>query len=233
MAAPLPVNERDRLIALQSYEIIDTAAETEYDAITNLASKICGTSVSLITMLDEKRQWFKSAFGTDVKETLREYAFCSYAIGEPEKPFVIPDMRKDHRFSENPLVTEDPHVVFYAGVPLKDNEGFAIGTLCVLDMEEKTLTDFQMHALQVLAGQVVKLLELRRKLRTHERFQRLMEQRNSELQKAANLLPLVEEMIAQLNSQIDKTPVGETKDASIALVASIAGLLKDARRLAD
>ena len=114
MPSTLPINERERLQAVRSYAILDTPPEAEYDAITQLASQICGTPVSLITLLDEERQWFKSAQGTAIRQTPREYAFCNYAILEPGHPLVVPDLRRDSRFQTNPMVTEDTQAVFAA-----------------------------------------------------------------------------------------------------------------------
>ncbi len=198
MPSPLPVNERERLQAVHSYAVLDTPPEAEYDAITQLASQICGTPVSLITLLDEDRQWFKSAQGTAIKETPREYAFCNYAILEPGRPLVVPDLRRDERFRSNPLVTEDPQVVFYAGVPLTDSDGFALGSLCVIDTQANNLTPFQLNALQVLAGQVTALLGLHRKIKILQTVQRLLEERNDELQKALNHLSATGSLLDEL-----------------------------------
>lgn len=201
-APPLPANETERLQAVRSYALLDTPPEAEYDAITKLASQICGTPVSLITLLDDKRQWFKSAHGIAAQETQREYAFCNYAIMEPLQPMVVSDLRHDERFSDNPLVTEDPHIVFYAGVPLTDSDGFALGSLCVIDVQEKTLNPFQIEALKTLAGQVVLLLGLRRKIKSLQTLQRLLEERNDELQKATRLLPKASLVAGELKQNV-------------------------------
>lgn len=187
VSIPVPPNEEERVTALKSYGILDTAPEAEYDAVTKLASEICRTPISLITLLDEKRQWFKSAHGAgDVKGSPKEWAFCAHAILHPEQPMTVPDLRRDSRFAANPFVTEDPRVVFYAGVPLTDGDGFPLGTLCVLDVEERTLNDFQLNALRTLAGQVVTLLALRRRVNTLQTFQKLLEERNEEMHKGLN-----------------------------------------------
>jgi GAF domain-containing protein len=107
-------DEQKRLEALNAYGIMDSLPEEEYDNITSLASRICGTPISLITLLDDQRQWFKSATGIDIKETPIEYAFCSHAIQNPSEILVVPDSRKDERFANNPFVTGEPHIVFYA-----------------------------------------------------------------------------------------------------------------------
>ena len=156
------MDEQKRLINLKSYEILDTLSEEEYDGITKLAAQICDTKISLITLIDESRQWFKSTYGIDVLETPRELSFCNHAIKSPNSVFIIEDSRKDDRFKENPLVTGDPNVIFYAGVPLVNKDDFALGTLCVFDQEPKRLTDFQIDALKTLSKSVMNLLELRR-----------------------------------------------------------------------
>lgn len=157
----IPKNESARFKALQKYEILDTFPEKEYDDITQLASEICGTPISLISLLDDKRQWFKSHFGLDASETPKEFAFCAHAINDQDNLFVIPDSRKDNRFFDNPLVTDAPNVIFYAGIPLVDSEGYPLGTLCVIDNKPNSLNDFQKRALKTLSDQVIRLLEFR------------------------------------------------------------------------
>ncbi len=123
-AAFHPSNENDRIIALKSYQILDTLSEEEYDALTRLAAQICGTKIALISIIDENRQWFKSKVGIDVSETPRDLAFCAHAIISPNEPFIIEDARLDARFKDNPLVTGDPNVIFYAGIPLVNQDDF-------------------------------------------------------------------------------------------------------------
>jgi GAF domain-containing protein len=173
--------EQARLEALRQYGIMDTPPEEEFDNITSLASKICGTPISLITLLDDQRQWFKSARGIDVKETPIEYAFCAYAIKNPSDLTVVPDSRKDERFANNPFVTGEPHIVFYAGMPLVGEGGQALGSLCVLDVEEHTLNPFQLSALKQLAQQVVSLLQLKKKVGELERQVKTLEEEVQQL----------------------------------------------------
>lgn len=158
-----PKEESSRLRALREYRILDTEPEELFDNITRLASQICEAPISLISLVDEHRQWFKSHHGLDINETSREVSVCAHAIREPEKIFIIPDLSADERFSNNPLVTGDPHLAFYAGYPLVDNRGFALGSLCVLDHRPHTLRPDQEFALRTLAQTVVSLLEQRRK----------------------------------------------------------------------
>ncbi|WP_205502107.1 sensor histidine kinase [Rufibacter psychrotolerans] len=162
---PLPENEAQRLKALERYQILDSLPEKNFDDLTMMASAICQTPISLITLIDANRQWFKSVLGVEATETPREIAFCAHAINEPAAPFIIPDATKDARFQDNPFVTGDPNVVFYAGVALNSPDGYALGTICVIDSKPKQLSEAQVAALKALANQVVSLLELRKKNR--------------------------------------------------------------------
>ncbi len=156
-------DEQKRLSALKSYQILDTLSEEEYDRITRLAAQICGTKISLISLIDEDRQWFKSKYGIEATETPRDLAFCNHAIQTPNSIFIIEDATKDDRFKDNPLVQGDPNVIFYAGVPLVDQDQYALGTLCVIDNEPRKLSQGQIEALDTLSKSVINLFELRRK----------------------------------------------------------------------
>lgn len=156
-------DERARLEALRSYRILDTDPEQAFDDIVLLASQICGTPISLLTLVDENRQWFKARVGVSLTETSRSVSFCAHAI-QGKDIFVIPDALQDERFRENPLVLDDPHLRFYAGAPLVTRDGHALGTLCIVDRVPRTFTEEQAHALDALRRQAEAQLELRRNL---------------------------------------------------------------------
>src|SRR5918995_4580958 len=159
----METGEQQRLAALRRYRILDTEPERAFDDLTLLASQICGTPMALITLVDEDRQWFKSRVGVSVSETSRSISFCSHAIEHPGL-FVIPDTLEDRRFRDNPMVTGDLHLRFYAGAPLITPDGHALGTICVADRIPRNLTPDQADALVALKRQVEAQLELRRNL---------------------------------------------------------------------
>ena len=173
--APFPKNETERLAALQSYDVLDTFPEEAYDDITLLASSLCKTPISLISFVDEKRQWFKSKIGITVDETPRDVAFCAHAV-LTSALFEIVDAQTDERFSDHPFVLENPKICFYAGAPLVDSEGFALGTLCVIDTEPRTLNMDQRHVLEALARQIVSQLQLRKNTRELQRQNQKMKE---------------------------------------------------------
>ena len=157
------INESLRLNALDDYDVLDSLPEKDYDDLTRIASMICDTPIALISLIDNTRQFFKSRLGIDVTESPKGISFCTHAIQAPREIFIIPDARIDERFSDNPLVVGSPGVVFYAGMPLVTPEGFALGTICVIDTRPRDLTEQQKITLMSLANQVINLLELRKK----------------------------------------------------------------------
>lgn len=184
----MPINESERLEALHSYDVLDTLPEEEYDAITKLAAEICGTPISLITLIDEDRQWFKSSKGIDVGQTPRENALCAHAILTPSEPLIVPDTSQDKRFINNPLVTSGPGIAFYAGIPLVTKSGHALGSLCVIDRESHTIEPSKIEALKILANQVVKLLELRKTVRELKETKLQLEQTLESVNDFANIV---------------------------------------------
>ena len=185
---PVPRNEKERLKALYQYDLLDTLSEKEYDFITNMATQICNTQASLITLLDEKRQYVKSSYGFEIKETPRELSFCNYTILDRDKVNEVPDLRLDDRYNSNPLVTGDPHAVFYAGAPLVTPEGFVLGSICVLHPESKILTKEQKEALKALALQTITTMELRKKNKDLKLTQQKLKKTNKSLKELINLV---------------------------------------------
>jgi GAF domain-containing protein len=164
MTTPIHQNEKQRLKVLWQYEVLDTVPEEVFDDLTELAARICEAPMALISLVDEDRQWFKSKVGTDVSETSRDISFCTYAITQPGL-FIVPDAALDKRFADSPLVTAEPKIRFYAGAPLVTPDGYALGTLCVIDKVPRELRPEQKEALSILAHHVVSQLELRRRSR--------------------------------------------------------------------
>lgn len=158
--ARLPANESARLQALRRLEILDTPPEAQFDDLTRLASQLTDCPIALVSLIDHNRQWFKARCGLDTSETDRDLAFCSHAILEA-RLMVVEDALLDERFADNPLVVGKPFVRFYAGMPLISREGFALGTLCVVDTRPRVLTDVQREAMASLARQVLYCIETR------------------------------------------------------------------------
>ena len=163
MKALLHSNEVARLNALHQYKVLYTPPEEAFDDLTRLAAYICKTPIALISLIDTDRQWFKSKVGIDASETPRDVSFCAHAILQPDL-FIVQDASQDVRFADNPLVTADPKIRFYAGAPLITPDGLTLGTLCLIDSVPRDLVLQQRQALQILARQVMAQLELRRNM---------------------------------------------------------------------
>ncbi len=187
MSAATSQNEKKRLKVLWQYEVLDTVPEELFDDLTELAARICEAPIALISLVDEKRQWFKSKVGVTVNETSRDLSFCAHAIRQTGL-FIVPDATRDARFAQNPLVVSEPKIRFYAGAPLVTPDGYALGTLCVIDKVPRELRADQKQALAILARHVVSQLELRRRSRE------LQEER----QRTADYEGEVEKLRAQL-----------------------------------
>ena len=187
--------EARRLAALLELRVLDTLAESVYDDIALLASQTCATPIGLISLVDEDRQWFKARVGLDVDETPRDLAFCAHAIVDAVPVFVVEDASSDLRFRDNPLVTGDPGVRFYAGAPIMSHCGQALGTVCVIDRVPRVLDARQLLGLQALARQATALLELRRATLAAERHASVLEELSArsddERRRSAELLEMV------------------------------------------
>jgi PAS domain S-box-containing protein len=156
-----PNDEKQRIQELHALAVLDTKTDPRFDDIVRLSAHIIGCPISLISLVDVDRQWFKAKVGIDASETPREHSFCAHAIHE-DKTLVVEDATCDHRFADNPLVTGEPSIRFYAGHPLTTSEGYRVGTLCAIDRVSRSLSDEQLDMLRRLARQASSLLEQRR-----------------------------------------------------------------------
>lgn len=190
MSYPVPENEAQRLQALESYDILDSAPERVYDDLCHLASKVCGTKIAAVTFIDEDRQWIKAANGFEAGETSREDAFCAHAICNPEETMIVQDATQDERFRDNPFVEEDPNIRFYAGAPLRTPDGRGLGTICAIDDEPRELTAEQQRGLEALGRMAMTQLELRR--------------RGKQVQETKQELETVNEELSRSNQELDR-----------------------------
>ena len=233
-------NEKERLAALDSYSIMDTLPEEDYDNLTAIAAEICGTPISLVSLLDTERQWFKSHHGLGATETPKEFAFCAHAINDGDDIFIVQDARTDERFHDNPLVVGEPRVIFYAGIPLATEEGLPLGTLCVIDHKPKLLSQGQMNSLKALSAQVMNLLQLRKSNMKLKKSVEDLKEKNEELERFAYIAAhdlksplntinttaeLFTECYAEKFDEEGKTMLGFIQKASIKLSGLIDGLL--------
>lgn len=186
--AERPANEISRLKTLENLQLLHSNPEESYDNITKLASFICETPVSLITLMADEKQWFKSKIGTEITESPRDITHCAHAILNPDELMEVRDTRNDERFLDNPFTTGTPPILFYAGLPLKAHNGTVMGTLCVLDTKPNALTTEKKDALKALAKQVENLFELRRHNLKLEKASLELKEKNTQLKDFAGIV---------------------------------------------
>lgn len=216
----MAIDESARLAALRSYRILDTEPEAGFDDLTLLASQICGTPIAAISLIDDHRQWFKSAVGLSFREVSRSVAFCTHAMAQPSM-MIVPDARQDERFRENPMVTGEPHVRFYAGAPIMTPDGHALGTLCVVDSQPRTLSEEQQQALDALRRQVQSQLELRRNL---VELSRALVARDIAEAAQDQLIKDLRESVTQVNKLTALIPYTSTCELNMVIPATPAGI---------
>lgn len=158
----LPTDETERLAALERSRILDTQADDAFEDLIRIAAAICRVPMAMVTLVGADRQWLKARLGIPVRETGRDESFCAHTILEPGAPLVVEDARQDPRFRDNPFVTGESAVRFYAGAPLLDADGFALGSFCVMDRVPRKLEPAQLEALQALSRQASRLIEAHR-----------------------------------------------------------------------
>lgn len=242
----IPLNETERLQDLVTYSILDSLPEKEYDDIAKIAAEICQTPVALISMIDDKRQWYKSNHGLNMEkpEVARELTFCAHILNEPDKMLEVEDSRLDKRFFDNPFVVNAPYVVFYASVPLVSPQGYAVGTLCVIDHKPKKLSESQSEALKSLSNQVISLMELRKHKSLLEKQQEELEARNQALDAfarivahdikspLANIVGLSQLLLSRHASGLDTnglSMLGMIDSAALKVISLVDGILEYSR----
>ncbi|MEM6993472.1 MAG: ATP-binding protein [Myxococcota bacterium] len=186
-AAAIPVDEAARIASLRAYEILDTPPEERFDRLTRMVAGLLDVPISLVSLVDSERQWFKSRIALPATETPRELAFCAHAILD-DVPLVVSDATRDARFADNPLVEADPHIRFYAGAPLINGAGLRLGTLCAIDRKPRTLEPEQLEFLTEVAKIVVDEMELSAALRLSTQHATELSQKNRELDAFAHAL---------------------------------------------
>lgn len=199
----IPKNEEERLASLYSYNLLDTLPETIYDEIVYIASSICQTPISLISLVDKERCWFKAKTGTEQDEAPRQIAFAAHAINDPHQMTIVEDALKDERFCDCPLVLDNPPMRFYAGTPLVNKEGFVLGTLCVVDHVPRKLTEEQKKTLYTLAKQVVAQFELRRNYRQIAQLNEVLAKNITQLKQAEDQNLRLIEQLKEKNKELD------------------------------
>ncbi len=231
---PLPDSEVDRLRELRAYAILDTAPDPNFDALTELASLICGTPIALVSLVDEARQWNKSSHGLDWRQNSRDISFCSHCV-QADEPFVVTDARNDVRFANNPLVVSEPKIRFYAGIPIRSPSGKRLGSLCVIDREPRTLNQVQRQALDNIRRSVENQLESHRKglelARLHGQLERTNDHLTTFMRAASHDLRGPLRTIMLMADAIAPTVTNDPKAAKF--VAGIHDAANRARRLVD
>lgn len=209
--AETPKNEKERIENLHCYNILDTEKDPAFDAITKMAGYIFDAPIGLVSLVDTDRQWFKSNMGLADRETPRDISFCSHAILTPDQPLVVNDASSDPRFADNPLVTSGPEVRFYAGSPIITEEGFPIGTLCVIDTQPRTVTNEQLEHLTALASQVSELLSLRKQKNEFETLSLVAEKSSNVviITDAAGITEYVNNSFEQLTGYTAEEAIGK------------------------
>jgi GAF domain-containing protein len=200
MVAPdLPPHEAERLRSLAAHEVVDTLPEAVYDDITRLAAELCGTPRAAFNLIAGERQWSKAAVGFARESMPRAYSFCAHTILHPQEPLLVPDARFDERFHDNPNTLGEPPLVFYAGVPVQDAAGRALGALCVFDSRPRDLSEAKLASLKALARLVSTHLQLRHTQLALEKSQ----------QQLVAAQPLLQTMKQAINALSDKESVAE------------------------
>ncbi|ARN76654.1 ATPase [Nonlabens spongiae] len=180
-------DEQKRVAAVKKYQLLDTMPEEQYDNITSIVASICDAPIALITLIDNNRNFFKSRFGVDLTESPRDLSFCGHALNNPDEIMVVEDAREDERFKGNP-VAEEFEIIFYAGAPLIDKNGYRLGTLCVYDHKKRSLTESQSDALKSMAKQVMLLFEQRYQNFKLKEARKRLKERNEELKDFAGIV---------------------------------------------
>lgn len=234
----IPLNEEQRLNALKSYQILDTLPEDDYDSITRLAALICNTPIAFINIIDSDRSFLKSTLGVTNADSPRDYSFCAHALNNPGQLMIIHDLRKDERFADNPHVINKPNIIFYAGMPLVTSEGLPLGTLCVADNEPNDLNEEQQLALISLSKQVMHLMELRKKNRLLQEYQKKLELYSAEMESFAfmashdlkdplRMISLFLQKLKKNHGQLFDNNANEYVDFSISASIKMTALIND------
>lgn len=207
ISAKIPENEQERMKELYQMVVLDSQYEKEFDEIVQVASRICKVPISMISLIDTNRQWFKAKIGLEATEINRDLAFCAHTILQDDI-MLVEDAEKDIRFHDNPLVINDPNIRFYAGVPLVTSKGFKLGSLCVIDNKPRQLNEDQIFALNILSNQVIKLFELRLRNMEIESKNAIVESQKEHLEE----LSQIQSKIISIVAHDVRSPVASLKN---------------------